>query len=116
MFKYFFHQRIFLIILILQIIFWSIYLINESINMNYSRSHDTQMRMSVIKTLGGPCIPIIAQCCTSRNISEGIYARRSDLPGGYCFHSDCDLINTRKLHKEKYYKISLSKKKRIVSQ
>ena len=112
MFKYILQERIFWIILILQVIFWPVYLINESVNTDYHKSNDTQLRMAVIKTLGGPCIPVIAQCCTSRNITEGIYARRSDLPGGYCFHSDCDLIHTGTLYKENFYKINIIKKEK----
>ena len=88
-----------------------LYLYNDRITTNYEYSKDTQMRMAVVKTLGGPAIPIIAQCCTSRNLAEGIYARRSDIPGGFCFHSDCDVVVTPGVISEKVYRITVIKKK-----
>ncbi|MDY6932688.1 MAG: hypothetical protein SVZ03_00525 [Spirochaetota bacterium] len=68
------------------------------------------MRMALVWTLGVPAIPIIAQCCTSRNLTDGIYARRSELPGGFCFHSDCDVIATIGVISEKVYTIKVVKK------
>jgi len=65
------------------------------------------MRMAVVRSLGGPAIPIIAQCCTSRNLAEGIYARRSDLPGGFCFHSDCDVVVTPGVISENVYTLKV---------
>jgi len=88
-----------------------LYLYNDRIATNYELSKDTQMRMAVVKTLGGPAIPIIAQCCTSRNLAEGIYARRSDIPGGFCFHSDCDVVVTPGVISEKVYRVTVIKKK-----
>lgn len=99
-------EKIFLVIIAALVLFFCLYVYNENFSTNYKRSHDTQLRMAVVETVGGPCMPIIAQCCTSRNLSEGIYARRSDIPGGYCFHSDCDIVYTKKLFKEQYYTIS----------
>jgi len=92
-------------ILILLITLISLYAINEHVTTDYNRSRDTRMRISVLATIGGPCIPIIAQCCTSRNLSEGIYARRNDVPGGYCFHSDCDVVFTGTIYGEHSYTI-----------
>ena len=91
--------------------FAALYVYNNVVTTGYQYSHDTQMRMSVIRTLGGPAIPIIAQCCTSRNLSEGIYARRSDIPGGFCFHSDCDVFAVPRSICEKSYTIKVIKGK-----
>lgn len=110
--KYICKERLFQIVLIILVIIIGLYLYNEHVNTDYARSKDTRMRMAVIKNLGGPCLPIIAQCCTSRNISEGIYARRSDIPGGFCFHSDCDVVHIGKLYAEKEYRIKVIKKNR----
>ena len=81
-------------IILLISLFLVLYFFNDKITTNYKWSKDTQMRMSTIKAIGGPAVPIIAQCCNSRNLHEGIYLRRSDNPGGYCFHSDCDVTIT----------------------
>ena len=89
----------------------ALHVYNDRITTNYRHSDDVQMRMAVLKTLGGPAIPIIAQCCTSRNLSEGIYSRRSDIPGGFCFHSDCDVVAVPKSVCEKNYTIKEIKKK-----
>ena len=88
----------------------ALYVYNDCITTNYRHSDDTQMRMAVLKTLGGPAIPIIAQCCTSRNLYEGIYSRRSDIPGGFCFHSDCDVVAVPGSVCEKNYTVAVIKK------
>ena len=104
-------EKIILRILFVNIFLIAFYIYNDCINTNYRYSRDTQMRMAVVSTLGGPVIPIIAQCCTSRNLAEGIYARRSDIPGGFCFHSDCDVVFTPGVLSEKVYTLKVIKKK-----
>lgn len=102
----YFSRMIFVII-----VFMALNLYNDRISTNYRYSRDTQMRMAIMKSLGGPAIPIIAQCCTSRNLAEGIYARRSDIPGGFCFHSDCDVVFTPGTISEKIYTLTVIEKK-----
>ncbi|MCD6224796.1 MAG: hypothetical protein J7K32_04615 [Deltaproteobacteria bacterium] len=106
MIKLIFQESLFTIIFIFILLFIALYLYNEHVTTDYKKSQATQMRMVIVQTVGGPCMPIIAQCCTSRNLSEGIYARRSDMPGGFCFHSDCDIVNTKKLYSETTYTIN----------
>jgi hypothetical protein len=78
-------------IIALLVLFLALYLANHLLSMNYDNSREMQMRLAVVHTLGGLAMPIISQCGTSRNLSEGIYARRGDLPGGPCFHADCNV-------------------------
>jgi hypothetical protein len=78
-------------LLALLVLFLALYLYNHLLSTSYDNSRDVQMRLAVVRTLGGPAMPIISQCGTSRNLSEGIYARRGDMPGGFCFHADCDV-------------------------
>jgi len=92
------------------ILFTVLYIYNDNITTSYNNSKDTQMRMAIIETLGVPALPIISQCCTSRNLVDGIYARRSELPGGYCFHADCDVAVTPNVIAEKVYKLTVIKK------
>ncbi len=98
-------------VFIILAIFIALYLYNDLVATDYLHSRDTQMRMAVVRTLGGPAVPIIAQCCTSRNLTEGIYARRSDIPGGFCFHSDCDVVVNPGVLSEKIYSITVINKK-----
>jgi hypothetical protein len=105
MLKAILEEKIIVTIVIASVLFLCLYFYNQFVNTDYKNSNDTQMRMAVVKTLGGPCVPIIAQCCTSRNLSEGIYARRSDLPGGFCYHSDCDIVDIKKFYGEKRFTI-----------
>ncbi|MBL0716441.1 MAG: hypothetical protein JJV89_00180 [Desulfosarcina sp.] len=107
MIKDIFKESFFQVILIASVLFAGLYFYNELINNTIQRSYDKQLRMAVVGALGEPCIPIIAQCCTSRNISEGIYARRSDIVGGFCFHSDCDVVHIKKLYSEKFYTLKI---------
>ncbi|MDY6855511.1 MAG: hypothetical protein SWO11_12525 [Thermodesulfobacteriota bacterium] len=102
-------EKLVLRILFTIIVLLALYFYNDRITTEYRYSRDTQMRIAVVKTLGGPAIPIIAQCCTSRNLAEGIYSRRSDMPGGFCFHSDCDVVATPGLLSEKVYSIKVIK-------
>jgi hypothetical protein len=87
--------------------FLSLYIYNHLLSTSYRYSRETKTRMALVKSLGGPAIPIIAQCCTSRNLAEGIYARRSDLPGGFCFHSDCDVMVTPRIIAENIYTLKV---------
>ena len=103
-------EKYFLRTIFVMFVLLGIYLYNDHIATNYQHSRDTQMRMAVVGTLGGPAIPIIAQCSTSRNLAEGIYARRSDLPGGFCFHSDCDVVVIPGVLSEKVYRLKVIKK------
>lgn len=89
-----------------------LYACNNHISTNQLRSRETLMRMAIVGTLGGHCIPVIAQCCTSRNLSEGIYARRSDIPGGFCSHSDCDVVYTGDLIAEKHYTLHVKRQEK----
>ncbi len=100
-------ERFFVWIFVAMAVFAGLYIYNDRVTTNYIYSKDTQMRMAVIKTLGGPAIPVIAQCCTSRNIAEGIYARRSEIPGGFCFHSDCDVVSVPDVFCEKVYSLKV---------
>jgi hypothetical protein len=101
---YFFGNIVLICILV------GLYLYNDRISTNYLHSRETIMRVALVETLGGPGIPIIAQCCTSRNLTEGIYARRSDLPGGFCFHSDCDIVYAGDISNEKNYTFQVIRK------
>ncbi len=103
-------ENFFLSIICMMFLFLTLYFYNITVNISYNRSASTQMRMAVVSTLGGPAVPIIAQCCTSRNLTEGIYARRSDFPGGFCFHSDCDTVFTPRAISENVYKLSIIKR------
>ena len=105
MFLSIFKEKMIVTILMAIVLFFFLYYYNEFIKTDYKNSKDTQMRITLVQTIGGPCIPIIAQCCTSRNLAEGIYARRSDMPGGFCYHSDCDLVDIKKLYGEKRFSI-----------
>jgi len=93
-----------------------LWLYNDRVSNNYLYSRQLRMRMAVVATLGGPCLPVFAQCCTSRNLSEGIYARRSDLPGGFCFHSDCDVIFGGDISSERHYTLKVVKLKSTQNQ
>jgi len=31
-------------------------------------------------------------CISTRNLLEGVYGCLSDIPGGYCYHSSCDVV------------------------
>ncbi|MDY6971454.1 MAG: hypothetical protein SV775_03895 [Thermodesulfobacteriota bacterium] len=104
-------EKYLLRILLILVVLIILQLYNDRITTNCRRSRDTQMRMAVVGTLGGPAVPIIAQCCTSRNLAEGIYARRSDIPGGFCFHSDCDVVVTPGVLSEKVYTVKVGKKR-----
>jgi hypothetical protein len=105
MLKAILEEKIIVFIVTASVLFLGLYFYNQVIRTDYQNSNDTQIRIAVVKTLGGPLIPIIAQCCTSRNLSEGIYARRSDIPGGFCFNSDCDIVYNKKLYNEKQFTI-----------
>ncbi len=84
-------EKYFTRIIAMLALFLGLYFYNDLLSMRYDHARNMQMRLAIVRTLGGPAMPIISQCGTSRNLSEGIYARRGDMPGGFCFHADCDV-------------------------
>ncbi len=105
-----FKEKYLSVIIFIMLVFLTLYYYNDIIWTSYRHSRDTQMRMAVVGTLGGPSFPVIAQYGTSRNLVEGIHAGRSDLPGGFCFHSSCDVVVTSGFLSEKVYKIKVLRK------
>lgn len=100
-------EKYFIRIIAVMALFLVFYLYNHLFSTSYDNSRDMQMRMAVVRSLGGLAMPIISQCGTSRNLSEGIYARRSDIPGGFCFHADCDVTAPPGVISENVYTIEV---------
>lgn len=101
-------EKYFLRIIAMLALFFALYLYNHYLSTSYDDSRDMQMRMALVRTLGGPAMPIISPCGTSRNLSEGIYARRGDMPGGFCFHADCDVTAPPGAIAENFYIVEVT--------
>jgi hypothetical protein len=49
-------------------------------------------KVAVLKLLGVASLSLSSDCISTRNPIEGIYGCLSDIPGGYCYHTSCDII------------------------
>lgn len=51
-----------------------------------------RQKESVLRLLGIASLSLSSDCISTRNPIEGIYGCLSDIPGGYCYHSSCDIV------------------------
>lgn len=51
-----------------------------------------------------------SDCTSTRNVLEGVYGCLSDIPGGYCFHSSCDVISLPEVSDVEVFQITVAKK------
>jgi hypothetical protein len=49
-------------------------------------------RAAIVRMLSVATIAHGSDCISTRNLLEGIYGCLGDVPGGYCYHSSCDVI------------------------
>ncbi len=82
---------------------------NHRVTMAPHRSYDTAARIALLQTIAGPVLPVYGQCASSRNLTEGIYARRGDVPGGYCFHSDCSVAASPTVTAERRFHVRITR-------
>lgn len=52
-----------------------------------------QAKRMLSQLLGLPALALTYECTSTRSLIEGICGCLSDIPGGYCYHLDCDLIS-----------------------
>jgi len=51
-----------------------------------------EARAALVRMLSVATIAHGSDCISTRNLLEGIYGCLGDVPGGYCYHSSCDVI------------------------
>ncbi len=63
---------------------------------NSSYDRDEQSRKgqdALLQVLGMARLAISADCTATVDITEGLCGCLGDVPGGYCYHTSCDLVD-----------------------
>lgn len=55
-------------------------------------SRDYLVKKDLLQFLRLDSLAIASECTAARCLTEGIFGCLGDMPGGYCYHSDCDLV------------------------
>lgn len=55
-------------------------------------SRDYLVKNEILQFLRLDSLAIASECTAARCLTEGIFGCLGDIPGGYCYHSDCDLV------------------------
>ena len=53
-------------------------------------------KAALSQALGMSSLALSADCTATRNMTEGVCACLSDMPGGYCYHTSCDTVGSPK--------------------
>lgn len=59
------------------------------------------------QALGMSSLALSADCTATRNMTEGICACLSDMPGGYCYHTSCDTVGSPKRLEPTTYEMTI---------
>ncbi len=81
-----------------------------SIEQRYARDSQAFLsRQVVIQTLALASLALSAECDASRNPTEGFCNSTFDVPGGYPYHNDCDVIICTIIPEEELFQIKIEK-------
>lgn len=47
---------------------------------------------AILQSLGASSLALSYECTATRSLTEGLCGCLSDVPGGYCYHSSCDIV------------------------
>ena len=56
------------------------------------RTEEIEVRKVYFQLLSISHLASCNDCVSTRNLLEGVYGCLSDMPGGYCYHSSCDVV------------------------
>ena len=70
-------------------------------------ANEATVRAALLQSLGLSSLAISADCTASRSLVEGVCGCLSDVPGGYCYHSSCDIVGAPKAQAAHVYSIKV---------
>lgn len=67
-------------------------------------------RKAILQALGVSFLALSSECSATRSLIEGLCGCLSDMPGGYCPHSSCDVVTLPQFNDNQSFKLSIIKK------
>jgi len=67
-------------------------------------------RVALLESLSLSSLAITSECDSARNPLEGVCSSAGDIPGGYPYHSSCDVVNPPEILKQSTFSIVKRKK------
>lgn len=89
-------------VLILVFVFGSAFYVNNSL---YSLEKEKE-KLAVLSVLGIGELSLSSECVS---ILEGITSCLGEVPGGYCYHSDCDILEAPDFNVDNRFEMVLIK-------
>jgi hypothetical protein len=69
---------------------------------------DLRARSALLQTLGISSLAVSSECTASRSLVEGLCGCLGDVPGGYCYHTSCDIVGAPQAQEEDLYAMEIS--------
>jgi len=66
-------------------------------------------RRALLESLAISSLALTSECDSARNPLEGICNSASDIPGGYPYHSSCDIVNPSKIPQQQLFSLKILK-------
>lgn len=64
----------------------------------------TEAKVYLSETLGSPFMALAADCTAPGKLVSGLSECLGDIPGGYCYHTSCDIVQAPCLALEQPFK------------
>jgi hypothetical protein len=67
----------------------------------------TQAKLYLNETLGSPFMALATDCSAPGKLVAGLAECLGDIPGGYCYHTSCDVIQAPCLTLDKPFRVAI---------
>lgn len=67
----------------------------------------TKAKVLLSETLGSPFMALATDCTAPGKLVEGLAECLGDIPGGYCYHTSCDVIQAPCLTLDQPFKVAI---------
>jgi hypothetical protein len=67
----------------------------------------TKAKILLSETLGSPFMALAVDCTAPGKLVEGLAECLGDIPGGYCYHTSCDVIQAPCLAVDQPFKVAI---------
>lgn len=88
-------------------------LLYEVISIERHYNEDSKQMISkkaILQSLGISSLALSSECSATRSLIEGLCGCLSDVPGGYCPHSSCDVVTLPRVNSNQDFRVSIIKK------
>lgn len=65
-------------------------------------------RIAILQSLGIDTLAIHSECDSTRAPADGVCACLTDIPGGYCYHTGCEVVGLPPVLEDEQYRITIA--------